>query len=99
MEERRNVEKFTSRSYVIQAENGNHYRRNRVHIRPNMCKGIQYDDIDLYDVLPSSRNTITYKNIPASQNANGFNSLIRFVNNRRDQRVRRSPLWIRDYKT
>ena len=35
------VEKFTSRLYVIQAENGNHCRRNRVHIGPNMSKGIQ----------------------------------------------------------
>ena len=50
------VEKLTSRSYVIQAKKGNHYCKNQVHIRPNMSKGIQYDDIELYDVLPSSRN-------------------------------------------
>ena len=60
------VEKLTSRSYVIQAENGNHYCKNRVHIRPNMSKRIQYNDIDLYDVLPSSKNTNTNTNIPAS---------------------------------
>ena len=67
------VEKLTSRSYVLLAKNGYHYRRNRVHIRPNMSKRIQYDGIDLYDVLLSSRNTNTNTNIPGSQNANSCN--------------------------
>ena len=64
-----------------------------------MSKRIQYDDIDLYDVLPSSKNANTNTNVPGRQNANGCNSPNSFVNNRRDQRVHRPPLWLRDYKT
>ena len=43
------VETLSARSYVIQADNGSRYRRNRVHIRPNHSRAVQSGNVDIYD--------------------------------------------------
>ena len=46
------LEKLSARSYVIQAENGSKFRRNRVDVRPCYSSDSESGNVDVYDYVP-----------------------------------------------
>ena len=92
------VETLSARSYVIQTENGSRYRRNRVHIRPNHSRAVQSGDVDIYDYV-SPTVTFPDTNNPATTARQAHRNLQACSSSNRSRRIRKQPIWFRDYET
>ena len=87
-----------ARSYVIQTENGSRYRRNRVHIRPNHSRAVQSGDVDIYDYV-SPTVPFPDTNNPATTARQAHRNLQACSSSNRSRRIRKQPIWFRDYET
>ena len=83
---------------MIQTENSSRYRRNCLYIRRNHSHIIQSGDVDIYDYVLS---TVTFPdtNNPAITARQAHRSLKACSPSNRCRRIRKQPVWFRDYET